>query len=211
MASYYGRLVDAAIDTPDTLGNMGHDDAMAILKELEVLPGHRHRLLQACMNSKDDGPSATSPTKTTAGTRNLSASCDLSAISPSCLSLSCSCVARVCLSCLCCLSLVLSLSLLFVALSSLLALSLLSLLSLSCRLSLSCLSLSHRSLPCLCVHSLCALMSPRVLTHLSVSLLSLSCLSLSLSVPHALARWLCPSLFEICFKVMTTLATNTDD
>jgi hypothetical protein len=48
---YHDRLVDAAIDDPQALACMIHGDAMDILKELEVSPGHRHRLLKACVDS----------------------------------------------------------------------------------------------------------------------------------------------------------------
>jgi hypothetical protein len=48
---YYDRLLDAAIDDPKALGSMVHGDAMDILKELDVAPGHRHRLLLACVDS----------------------------------------------------------------------------------------------------------------------------------------------------------------
>jgi len=49
MTCYYDKLVDAAIESPSTLAAMGHEDALAILKELDVLAGHRHRLLRACV------------------------------------------------------------------------------------------------------------------------------------------------------------------
>lgn len=55
MACYYDKLVGAAFDSPGKLITISHDDAMAMLKELEVLPGHRHRLLKACADSTTKG------------------------------------------------------------------------------------------------------------------------------------------------------------
>jgi hypothetical protein len=52
---YFEKLHEAAIDTPAALAAMGHDDAMSILKELEVLPGHRHRLVKACLDPMPKG------------------------------------------------------------------------------------------------------------------------------------------------------------
>jgi hypothetical protein len=50
LGQYHSIMTSAAIDTPQVLGAMRHEDAMSILKELEILPGHRHRLLSACLN-----------------------------------------------------------------------------------------------------------------------------------------------------------------
>ena len=51
MVRYHNTLLEAAIDTPRALGAMAHADAMDILKELDVLAGHRHRLLQGCLDA----------------------------------------------------------------------------------------------------------------------------------------------------------------
>jgi len=55
LGQYCERLVAAAIDTPHVLATMVREDAMDILKELDVLPGHRHRLLEACVNVTPQG------------------------------------------------------------------------------------------------------------------------------------------------------------
>jgi hypothetical protein len=53
MGCYHDKLLAAAIDTPLTLTGMLHGDAMDILKELDVLPGHRHLLMQACAKATE--------------------------------------------------------------------------------------------------------------------------------------------------------------
>jgi hypothetical protein len=53
MGCYHNKLVAAAIDSPLTLTGMPHGDAMDILKELDVLPGHRHLLMQACVKATE--------------------------------------------------------------------------------------------------------------------------------------------------------------
>ena len=53
MGCYHDKLLAAAIDTPQTLAGMVHGDAMDILKELGVLPGHRHVLMQACVKATE--------------------------------------------------------------------------------------------------------------------------------------------------------------
>jgi hypothetical protein len=53
MGCYHDKLLAAAIDSPLTLTGMPHGDAMDILKELDVLPGHRHLLMQACVKATE--------------------------------------------------------------------------------------------------------------------------------------------------------------
>jgi hypothetical protein len=55
MGCYLAKLLGAAINTPEVLTAMTHGDAMDILKEVGVLPGHRHLLMLACAKATDSG------------------------------------------------------------------------------------------------------------------------------------------------------------
>ena len=48
---YMDALKASGFESLVVLADLGHDDGLAILKELEVLPGHRHRILRACQGS----------------------------------------------------------------------------------------------------------------------------------------------------------------
>ena len=58
---YIDKLHGAGIDTPMVLVDMGHHDALAVLKELEVLPGHRHRILNASQGTSALATPSTRP------------------------------------------------------------------------------------------------------------------------------------------------------
>lgn len=51
LTCYSDLLKQGGFDGPETFVRMGHDNAMEIMREITILPGHRFRLWQACLES----------------------------------------------------------------------------------------------------------------------------------------------------------------